>query len=251
MAAKVERFESSRSHCSAFRLNPIASLSTARWCHSTPRASGTSPRIFRLIRLITAPYNPVTSASGTRVLLDISASSDHRQTWRRRACPACDISSGNGSSGLSMHNEVAPPRHHSHPLVGRRTGSHVRSVPLKLTGTLAVLGATVVVAPASTASPGVGGDAEGRSVPSAGITVQPDGTTTRVAVAGVTERTSSSGGDPDLEPGFPVSTYEHGGSYHAGPAINVLIGDLDRDRRTARASRRKRRWRSRHTGASR
>ena len=33
--------------------------------------------------------------------------------------------------------------------------------------------------------------------------------------------------DPDLEPGFPVQTYETAGSYHAGPAIHALIGNID------------------------
>ena len=33
--------------------------------------------------------------------------------------------------------------------------------------------------------------------------------------------------DPDLEPGFPVQTYETAGSYHGGPAIHALVGNLD------------------------
>src|SRR6478672_5190707 len=35
--------------------------------------------------------------------------------------------------------------------------------------------------------------------------------------------------DPDLEPGFPVQTYEHEGSYHGGPANHVLVGNIDAD----------------------
>ena len=35
--------------------------------------------------------------------------------------------------------------------------------------------------------------------------------------------------DPDLEPGFPVQTYERGGSYHGGPAILTLVGNIDAD----------------------
>jgi hypothetical protein len=35
--------------------------------------------------------------------------------------------------------------------------------------------------------------------------------------------------DPDLEPGFPVQAYERAGSYHAGPALNVLVGNIDSD----------------------
>src|SRR5918994_13493 len=35
--------------------------------------------------------------------------------------------------------------------------------------------------------------------------------------------------DPDLEPGFPVRTFERGGSYHAGPAIHTLVGNIDND----------------------
>src|SRR3954467_10052092 len=30
--------------------------------------------------------------------------------------------------------------------------------------------------------------------------------------------------DPDLEPGFPVQTFEHEGSYHGGPATHVHEG---------------------------
>ena len=35
--------------------------------------------------------------------------------------------------------------------------------------------------------------------------------------------------EPDLEPGFPVQTYEHEGSYHGGPANHVLVGNIDAD----------------------
>ena len=35
--------------------------------------------------------------------------------------------------------------------------------------------------------------------------------------------------DPDLEPNFPVQTYERGGSYHAGAAIHALVGNIDDD----------------------
>ncbi len=42
--------------------------------------------------------------------------------------------------------------------------------------------------------------------------------------------------DPDLEPGFPVQTYEHEGSYHGGPANHVLVGNIDADP-TSRSSR--------------
>jgi FG-GAP-like repeat len=36
-------------------------------------------------------------------------------------------------------------------------------------------------------------------------------------------------GDPDLEPGFPVQTFERAGSYHGGPAIHALVGNIDAD----------------------
>jgi hypothetical protein len=45
--------------------------STARLCHITPRASGTSPSIFRLKRFKTYLYGPVISAWGIRVVLDM------------------------------------------------------------------------------------------------------------------------------------------------------------------------------------
>ena len=38
-----------------------------------------------------------------------------------------------------------------------------------------------------------------------------------------------SGTDPDLEPGFPVKTYERGGTYHGGPAVLSLVGNIDAD----------------------
>lgn len=37
------------------------------------------------------------------------------------------------------------------------------------------------------------------------------------------------GQDPDLEPGFPVQAYHGAGSYHAGPAIHTLVGNIDED----------------------
>ena len=38
-----------------------------------------------------------------------------------------------------------------------------------------------------------------------------------------------SGTDPDLEPGFPVKTFERGGTYHGGPAVLTLVGNIDAD----------------------
>src|SRR5262249_8162650 len=35
--------------------------------------------------------------------------------------------------------------------------------------------------------------------------------------------------DPDLEPGFPVQTYERPGTWHGGQAINALVGNIDAD----------------------
>src|SRR5262245_7948958 len=35
--------------------------------------------------------------------------------------------------------------------------------------------------------------------------------------------------DPDLEPGFPVQTVHTAGSYHAGPAIHTLVGNINGD----------------------
>ena len=37
------------------------------------------------------------------------------------------------------------------------------------------------------------------------------------------------GADPDLEPGFPVKTFERAGTYHGGPAILTLVGNIDSD----------------------
>jgi FG-GAP-like repeat len=38
-------------------------------------------------------------------------------------------------------------------------------------------------------------------------------------------------GDPDLEPGFPVQTFEDAGGYHGGPAIHTVVGNIDADPR--------------------
>ncbi len=35
--------------------------------------------------------------------------------------------------------------------------------------------------------------------------------------------------DPYLQPGFPVKAYHGGGSYHGGPAIHTLVGNIDDD----------------------
>lgn len=35
--------------------------------------------------------------------------------------------------------------------------------------------------------------------------------------------------DPDLKPGFPVQTYERGGTYHGGPAVHTLVANIDSD----------------------
>ena len=40
---------------------------------------------------------------------------------------------------------------------------------------------------------------------------------------------ASAGGDPDLEPGFPVQTYESAGTYHGGPGVHALVGNIDDD----------------------
>ena len=40
---------------------------------------------------------------------------------------------------------------------------------------------------------------------------------------------ASAGSDPDLEPGFPVQTFERAGTYHGGPAVLTLVGNIDAD----------------------
>jgi hypothetical protein len=55
------------------------------------------------------------------------------------------------------------------------------------------------------------------------------GTVTRTSSGRTDTRAGAAGGDPDLQPGFPVRTYERGGTYHAGPAINVLVVNIDGD----------------------
>src|SRR5436190_10816623 len=56
------------------------------------------------------------------------------------------------------------------------------------------------------------------------------GTLLAAAVVAVgTASASSTGTDPDLEPGFPVQALETAGSYHGGPANHVQVGNIDAD----------------------
>src|SRR6202050_1466478 len=71
MCANDFRFSSQLSHFWAFRPTLKLKFSTLRLCHATPTGSGTSPNIFRDIRLTMAPYKPVSSALGILGLLDI------------------------------------------------------------------------------------------------------------------------------------------------------------------------------------
>jgi hypothetical protein len=51
-----------------------------------------------------------------------------------------------------------------------------------------------------------------------------------VVVVGVEAASAArSGTDPDLEPGFPVQTFERPGTYHGGPAVLSLVGNIDAD----------------------
>ncbi|MFL5735197.1 MAG: FG-GAP-like repeat-containing protein [Chloroflexia bacterium] len=53
---------------------------------------------------------------------------------------------------------------------------------------------------------------------------------TRLAIASKSDsRGNLTPPDPDLEPGFPVQTYDTAGQYHAGPAIHTLVGNIDAD----------------------
>ena len=69
MCAYVFRLRSSLSHFSTLRPKPIEPNRTARLCHMTPAASGTSPSCFRLSRFSIQPDRPVISAFGSRVVL--------------------------------------------------------------------------------------------------------------------------------------------------------------------------------------
>ena len=106
-----------------------------------------------------------------------------------------------------------------------RSSSALRRAGVGLAG-----GALVVLAGAGPA-PGVApaqppGSGE-RS--SATAWTHPDGTTVRKTGDGMGAARSVAASDADLEPGFPVQTYEDSGSYHAGPVINATVADLDRD----------------------
>src|SRR5947208_4945838 len=73
MWANDFRLGSSWFHFWTLRPNPMELVSTARLCHITPSASGTSPSIFRLNRFKRYPYGPVISALGIRVVLAMRA----------------------------------------------------------------------------------------------------------------------------------------------------------------------------------
>jgi hypothetical protein len=74
----------------AFRPRPRLAFSTGLLCHITPRDSGTSPNILLLNLLSTAPYGPVISAGGTRVLPVMSPPRLLISAWRHRPRPICD-----------------------------------------------------------------------------------------------------------------------------------------------------------------
>lgn len=82
------------------------------------------------------------------------------------------------------------------------------------------LAATAPAAAPSAAAPGPARDA---------VSVDRWGTVTRSVLPGRRAAPPAAAADPDLEPGFPVTTLERGGTYHAGPAVNVVVGDLDPD----------------------
>ena len=50
-----------------------------------------------------------------------------------------------------------------------------------------------------------------------------------VVVGGGAASAAGSGTDPDLEPGFPVKTFERAGTYHGGPAVLSLVANIDGD----------------------
>ncbi len=68
MCANDFRLRSQASHFWALAPMPMVALSTARLCQYTPSGSGTRPSSFLLNRLATAPYRPVISAWGIRVV---------------------------------------------------------------------------------------------------------------------------------------------------------------------------------------
>jgi hypothetical protein len=92
-------------------------------------------------------------------------------------------------------------------------------------------GALVAVLVAVAAVAVRGSEASGGARPGlATVDVQPDRTVKREQASGPPSAwTSRPQGDPDLEPGFPVRTFERSGSYHGGPAIHTLVGNIDAD----------------------
>src|SRR3954463_7575869 len=57
------------SHFCIFWPKPIDAFSTGTLCHITPSDSGTRPNILLLIVLTSAPYGPVISLAGIRVVM--------------------------------------------------------------------------------------------------------------------------------------------------------------------------------------
>src|ERR1700676_3777021 len=101
MWANDFRFSSHLSHFCALRPMLKLRFSTFRLCHATPTGSGTSPNILRDIRLIIAPYKPVSSALGILGLLDMTSPpincSWHRDTGHAsNVTPKPDIAASRG-----------------------------------------------------------------------------------------------------------------------------------------------------------
>src|SRR4051812_15045893 len=77
MCANDFRVWSHWSHFCSFWPKPIDAFSTGTLCHITPSDSGTRPNILLLNVLTSAPYRPVISLAGIRVVMTPP---------RRRAC---------------------------------------------------------------------------------------------------------------------------------------------------------------------
>jgi hypothetical protein len=94
---------------------------------------------------------------------------------------------------------------------------------------VAAAATVALAAPAASAppTPGTPGNpGPGRAAP--GQTVDATGLLTRSASAGA-EPDAAVAADPQLEAGYPLTTYSTGGSFHAGPVNSAVVGELDGD----------------------
>src|SRR5688572_16392759 len=101
MCAYDFRVGSHLSHFCSFWPKPIDAFNTGTLCHITPSDSGTRPNILLLNVLTSAPYGPVISLAGIRMVMTPPGCRTLLSTSRHRPGPSCDKPSHPGCRGDS------------------------------------------------------------------------------------------------------------------------------------------------------